>query len=98
MNKKTNSLKVYQFIRLCLGDDVSDRHISRVIDMPWRSFMLLKHGERREPRVDTICQIARALHVPPALVFQIAAGNVSPKRAMFSLKNEDHLYSILLFR
>jgi len=66
---------LYRFVRLCLGEKISDREIARRWDMDWRSFSNLKHGTRRIPRIDELEQLAGILGVDAALVFEVARGH-----------------------
>ena len=43
---KTACVNVYEFIRLRLGKEVSDREIARRWEMDWKSFTALKHDRR----------------------------------------------------
>ncbi len=75
---------LYRFIRICLGDEVSDREVARRWGMEWKSFVALKHGKRRLPRLDQLETLATAvLHVDPAFVFQVGRGVPAEEVAAF---------------
>ena len=65
---------LYQFARLILGSDLSDREIARRWGMEWRSFAALKQGRRQVPRIQELEALARLLGVGTEFVFQVAAG------------------------
>lgn len=65
---------LYAFIRLVVGDRVSDREISRRAGLSWRSFLALKQGKRVSARVSELQGMAEALGVDPALLFEAARG------------------------
>ena len=65
---------IYRFLRLRLGDDISDREIARRWGMDWKGFTLLKSGKRRVPRLDELEALAILLDVDAAIVFEVARG------------------------
>lgn len=65
---------LYQFIRHRLDPDVSDREIARRWAMSWRSFVNLKEGARRVPRVEELEALGELLGVDPMVVFLVARG------------------------
>lgn len=86
---KTACQNIYTFIRLRMGKEISDREIARQWGMDWKSFSALKHGRRMVPRLNELENLARALSVDPAFVFEIARG-VSAKKVHVLLENKDH--------
>lgn len=65
---------LYGFIRLRLGPELSDRELARRWGMNWRSFLNLKEGSRRVPRLEELETLAELLGVDPALVILVARG------------------------
>jgi uncharacterized protein (TIGR02266 family) len=65
---------LYRFIRLRLGNEISDREIARRWGMEWKSFAGLKHGQRQVPRLRELEKLAAVLDVDRAAVFMVAVG------------------------
>ena len=65
---------LYAFIRLRLGDAISDREIARRWRMEWKSFAALKHGRRQMPRINELVELGRLLDVEAPFVFEVARG------------------------
>jgi uncharacterized protein (TIGR02266 family) len=65
---------LYSFIRLRLGDAISDREIARRWRMEWKSFAGLKHGRRQVPRINELVELGRLLDVEAPFVFEVARG------------------------
>lgn len=65
---------LYAFIRLRLGRELSDRELARRWRMNWRSFLNLKEGSRRVPRLEELERLAECLAVDPTLVMLVARG------------------------
>lgn len=65
---------LYAFIRHRLGHEVSDRELARRWGMSWRSFVNLKEGARRVPRVEELEALAEFLGVDAMVVFMVARG------------------------
>lgn len=88
---------LYAFIRLRFGPDVSDREIARRWGMGWKSFTLLKNGQRQVPRINELEELARLLAVDAAFVFEVARG-VSAKKVHKLLQENDreHLSQLLM--
>ncbi len=77
MGPYERSKNVYDFIRLLIGDSISDRAIARRWGIPWRSFLLLKKGERLPPRISDLSKLADLLGVDPIFVFEAARGTAA---------------------
>lgn len=65
---------IYAFIRLRMGNQISDREIARRWPMEWKSFNGLKHGKRQVPRIVDLEGLARLLNLDAAFVFEVARG------------------------
>ena len=65
---------LYAFMRLRLGQQVSDRELARRWGMNWRSFLNLKEGSRRVPRLEELEALAELLDVDASLVILVARG------------------------
>ena len=65
---------LYAFIRHRLGHEISDREIARRWGMSWRSFVNLKEGARRVPRVEELEALADVLGIDAMVVFIVARG------------------------
>lgn len=85
---------LYRFIRLCLGDKVSDREISRRWAMEWKSFIALKQGRRQMPRIGDLERLATILGIDAGYVFQVARGS-PPKDVAALLGRESELRALL---
>jgi len=72
--KSANCISLYRFIRLVLGDSLSDREIARRWGMPWKSFARLKSGMRQMPSIDQLKRLAEVLNVESHFVYQVAEG------------------------
>ncbi|HUH01560.1 MAG TPA: PAS domain S-box protein, partial [Kofleriaceae bacterium] len=95
MSGSTDNL--YAFIRLVVGDRVSDREISRRAGLSWRSFLALKQGKRVSARVSELQGMAEALGVDPALLFEAARGTPA-ERLHDGLCGRDDLSGVVLPR
>lgn len=78
---------LYAFIRLRLGDALSDREVARRWKMEWKSFAAVKHGRRHLPRLPELEALAGLLGVDAAFVFQVARG--VPAREVHRLLEEN---------
>jgi PAS domain S-box-containing protein len=88
---------LYAFIRLVVGDRVSDREISRRAGLSWRSFLALKQGKRVSARVSELQGMAEALGVDSALLFEAARGTPAG-RLHDGLCGRDDLHGLVLPR
>lgn len=85
---RPNSLNLYKFIKLVLGEDISDRSIARRWNIDEKNFHEFKTGVYPVPRLDKLEELASVLGVNKHLVFQVAGG--SPAQKVFKLiKNND---------
>ncbi len=73
-------IKLYRFIRLVLGEDMSDRAIARKLGMDWRGFYNMKTGLRKVPRVEILERIAGELGVNKHFVLEIVSSGISPEQ------------------
>ncbi len=87
---------LYAFIRLRLGPDLSDREIARRWGMNWRSFLNLKAGCRRVPRLEELETLAELLGVDPALVILVARGEPADVVNRWLLDGEEAIREGLL--
>ena len=85
---------LYHFIRLRLGEDISDREVARRWGMEWKSFVGLKHGRRRMPRLEELERLSLLLEVDANCVFQVARG-VAAKQVSALLRRERRLEALL---
>ncbi|MEQ8486079.1 MAG: GAF domain-containing protein [Pseudomonadales bacterium] len=89
---------LYEFVRLRLGGEVSDREIARRWGMNWRSFLNLKEGSRRVPRLEELEDLGRLLDVDAALVVLVARGEPAEVVNRWLLKGEEAVRRGLLTR
>jgi transcriptional regulator with XRE-family HTH domain len=89
---------LYAFIRLRLGRDLSDRELARRWGMNWRSFLNLKEGSRRVPRLEELETLAEVLNVDPALVILVARGEPADVVNRWVLSGEGAIREGLLAR
>ncbi len=73
-DEKKACRNLYRFIRMRLGNEMSDREIARLWEMDWKSFGLLKSGKRQIPRVNELMTLSSLIGVDPAVVFEVARG------------------------
>jgi PAS domain S-box-containing protein len=85
---------LYRFIRLRLGEGLSDRELARRWDMEWRSFAALKHGARQVPRIEELERLAKALGMDAGFVFQVARG-VDADEVVALLERETRLKALV---
>ena len=90
METKThdNSLQLYRFIRLVLGEEVSDNQIARLWHMDVKNFNEFKKGRLPVPRIERLEALAEVLGVEKSLVFEIASGG-DPERALALARSND---------
>ncbi len=85
---RPDSLNLYKFIKLVLGEDISDRSIARRWNMDEKNFHEFKTGVYPVPRLGKLEELASILGVNKHLVFQVAGG--SPAQKVFNLiENND---------
>lgn len=89
---------LYAFIRHRLGHEVSDRELARRWGMSWRSFVNLKEGARRVPRVEELEALADILGVDAMVVFMVARGEPANVVNHWLLAGNDVLRRELLTR
>src|SRR3989337_2265404 len=83
-----NSLQLYRFIRLVLGEEVSDNQIARLWHMDVKNFNEFKKGRLPVPRIERLEALAGVLGVEKSLVFEIASGG-DPERALALARSND---------
>ena len=66
---------LYQFIRLVLGNKISDRQIARAWEMDEKNLYEFKIGRYPVPRIERLVSLARVLRINEHLVFEVAKGN-----------------------
>lgn len=89
---------LYAFVRHRLGNKVSDREIARRWGMSWRSFVNLKEGSRRVPRLEELETLADVLSVDPMVVFLVARGEPADVVNHWLLTGHDAVRAGLLGR
>jgi len=83
-----DSLNLYKFIRLILGPDTPDSHISDRWNIDVKNFHEFKTGVYPVQRLGKLEELAKLLSVNKHLVFEVAAG--TPAQKVFDLiKNND---------
>lgn len=80
---------LYRFIRLVLGESVTDCSIAHQWDMDIKNFSDFKFGKYPVPRVERLVQLADILKVDNHLVFEVAKG--VPAQRIYHLINELNL-------
>lgn len=83
-----NSLQLYRFIRLVLGEEISDNHIARLWHMDVKNFNELKKGRLPVPRIERLEALAQVLGVAKSLVFEVAGGGEA-ERALALARGSD---------
>jgi PAS domain S-box-containing protein len=84
-----NSLNLYKFIRLMLGQEISDRQIARRWKMDEKNFHEFKKGNYPVPRLSRLSALAKVLGVDTYVVCQVAEGE--PALKVFRLiKSDNH--------
>jgi PAS domain-containing protein len=89
---------LYAFVRYRLGPEVSDREIARRWGMSWRSFVNLKEGSRRVPRVEELEALAELLGIDAMLVLLVARGEPADVVNHWLLAGNDAVRAALLAR
>lgn len=83
-----NSVNLYRFIRLILGDYITDRQIASNWHMDDKNFHEFKVGKYPVPRLEKLEQLARVLGINKHLLFQVAGG-ASARQVYKLIKNND---------
>lgn len=65
---------LYQFIRLVLGEDITDGVIAEKWKMDIKNFSDFKYGKYPVPRFERLVSLARLLEVDDHLVYEVAKG------------------------
>ena len=89
---------LYAFMRLRLGQQVSDRELARRWGMNWRSFLNLKEGSRRVPRLEELEALAELLGLEASLVILVARGEPADVVNRWLLDGEEAIREGLLAR
>lgn len=84
------SVNLYEFIRLILGDKISDRQIARRWKMNGNNFSQFKNGKSPVPRLERLEKLARMLGINKHLVFE-AAGGASARKVFNLIRTNDLL-------
>jgi PAS domain S-box-containing protein len=77
-NPKTFS-NLYKFIRLIMGNDISDRKIARQWHMNEKNFHEFKVGHYPVPKVERLVSLAQILKINTYLVFAVSIGESAEK-------------------
>ncbi len=80
---------LYQFIRLILGNKISDRQIALRWDMDVKNFHDFKYGKHPVPRVERLPSLAKILRLDDNLVYEVAKG--APAQRIYHLVKKLHL-------
>ena len=84
-----DSLNLYRFIRLMLGEDISDRQIARKWKMDEKNFHEFKEGKYPVPRLSKLSELADVLGLNRYILCQVAEG--IPARKIYRLiETNDH--------
>lgn len=70
---------LYNFIRLVLGNEITNQEIARRWRMDIKNFSDFKHGKYPVPSVKRLVSLARVLHVDRHAVFDVASGTNAHK-------------------
>ncbi|MBI5779235.1 MAG: hypothetical protein HZA49_07250 [Planctomycetes bacterium] len=65
---------LYRFIRLMMGDSVTDTVIARKWNMDIKNFSDFKFGKNPVPRVERLVTLAKILGIDDHLVYEVAKG------------------------
>ncbi len=84
-----NSLNLYRFIRLVLGQKIPDRQIAHRWKMDEKNFHEFKEGNYPVPRLSKLSELAKALGLNTYIICQVAEG-VSAQKVYKLLKANDH--------
>ncbi|MBI3014446.1 MAG: PAS domain S-box protein [Candidatus Tectomicrobia bacterium] len=91
-----NSLQLYRFIRLVLGEEISDNQIARLWHMDVKNFNDFKKGRLPVPRIERLEALAEVLGVPKSLVFEVAGGGDAEKALALARSNDFRMLSEVL--
>jgi len=69
-----DSINLYRFIRLMLGQDISNRQIAHRWKMDEKNFHEFKEGNYPVPRLAKLSELAKVLNVDKAILCQVAEG------------------------
>ena len=89
---------LYAFVRHRLGNEISDREIARMWGMSWRSFVNLKEGKRRVPRLEELEALANRIDVDVMVVLVVARGEPATTVHHWLLSGDDVVRAELLAR
>jgi PAS domain S-box-containing protein len=73
------SINLHKFIRLILGPDIADRHITRRWGIDGKNFHEFKTGKYPVPRLAKLEKLSSIMGVNKHLVFQVASGTPAHK-------------------
>lgn len=88
-----NSLNLYKFIKLMLGQKISDRQIARKWKMDEKNFHEFKEGKYPVPRLPKLSELAKALNVDRHVVCQVAEG--TPAQKVYDLIKTDNQIGLI---
>lgn len=80
---------LYYFIRLILGENITDGAIAKKWNMDIKNFSDFKSGKYPVPRVERLVSLGKILNVDNHLVFEVAKG--APAQRVYHLIKELHL-------
>jgi len=79
---------LYKFIRLIIGDKLSDRQFAHKWKMDEKNFYDFKVGRYPVPRIERLITLAKILGIPEQLVFEVASGASAKQVYTFIKKNK----------
>ena len=82
------SVNLYKFIRLILGDKISNREIAHRWGIDEKNFYEFKVGRTPVPRLERLEQLARVLGINKHFVFEAALGASAVKVFKLIKKND----------
>lgn len=84
----SESINLYGFIRLVLGNDIADRQIAQRWDIDEKNFHEFKTGHLPIPRLAKLEDLSSILGVNKHMVFQVASGTSARKVFHLIRKND----------
>ncbi|MEW6027155.1 MAG: hypothetical protein AB1599_07670 [Planctomycetota bacterium] len=91
----SESVNLYRFIRLMLGEDISDMEIARRWGIDPKNFYCFKMGQYPVQRIEKLAELAKVLRINRHLVFEVALG--APAKKVFDLIKNNDLPGLALF-
>ncbi|MEW6026372.1 MAG: PAS domain-containing protein [Planctomycetota bacterium] len=90
------SINLYRFIRMILGEDISDRQIARRWRMDEKNFHEFKTGKYPVPRLPKLVELAKVLNLSQHIVCRVSCGVPAQKvYRLIKTNNHDGLMKLL---